>query len=445
MLARHRWLRACGFILLSLMAAQAAATNGYFNHGYGTKCKGMAGATTAMSLCSLSASNNPASMLNIGNRFDAGVAFFMPDRGFTANQIEGVPAEQNPIPAGTYDSDSNLFYVPHLGWNKMLSKDSAVGISIGANGGMNTDYDAAVFENFARNPQTGQLPPEASGFRATAPTGVDLQQLFVGFTWSQRIARQHAVGVTPILIYQRFEAKGLQPFKAVSAHPDQVTNNGHANSFGGGVRVGWLSEISKQFSFGVSYQTRIYSQPFEKYKGLFADGGDFDLPPIFNTGIAFKPTPNLALTFDYQRIFYSNVDALSNPHDLNLRDPQTPRLGSADGLGFGWKDMNVYKLGAQWLVNERWSLRLGYNYASQPIPNDQALLNILAPAVLTEHFTAGFTYGFTAKDELNFAVMHAPREKVYGTNPNTRTQTGTQTGNIEMSQTEFEVSWGRRF
>ncbi len=434
----------------SVWITPCTATNGYFNHGYGTKCKGMAGATTALSLCSLSASNNPASMLDIGNRSDIGVSFFVPERGFTADQISGVPAPMNPIPAGDYDSKNELFYVPHLGWNRRLGADTAIGISIGANGGMNTEYDAPVFINFSRNPQTGALPPAASGYLASSPTGVDLQQLFIGLTLSRRLTPQQDIGVTPILIYQRFKAEGLEPFKAVSKHPDDVTGNGYSHAFGGGLRIGWLARLHDRLSLGVSYQSRIYSQPFEDYRGLFADNGDFDLPPIVNAGIAVRPFPALTLSFDAQRIFYTKIPAVSNPNDLPLQAPGVAPLGDEDGLGFGWNDMTIYKFGTQWVVNDRIVLRAGYSMANQVVPNAQALFNILAPAVIRDHYTAGLTLRLSARDEINMAFLHAPRERVRGTNPNTVIPDGQggyipQTGHIEMSQTDLEISWGRRF
>ncbi len=451
MFGQFRWpFRSLCIVMLCVWSLQAQATNGYFNHGYGTKCKGMAGATTAVALCSLSASNNPASMLDIGNRSDVGLSFFSPDRGFTANQIPGVPAEMNPIPAGSFDSENNLFYIPHFGWNKRISPDRSIGISIGANGGMNTEYNTPVFANFARDRSTGQLPPEESGYRASAPTGIDLQQLFVGLTLTQRIANRHAIGITPILMYQRFQAKGLEPFKAVSAHPDDVTNNGQADSVGTGVRIGWLSHLTDTFSFGVSYQTRIFAQPFKSYRGLFADNGDFDLPPIVNAGIAAKPIPGVTLSFDAQYIFYSHIDAVNNPNNIPLNPQLGPLLGENDGPGFGWQDMTIYKFGTQWEINDRVSVRAGYSHANQVVPNEQALLNILAPAVVKDHYTAGFSLLVTPRDEFNFAFMFAPNVKVSGTNPNTVVPDGQggfieQTGHIEMSQMDFEISWGRRF
>ncbi|MGB5540775.1 MAG: long-chain fatty acid transporter, partial [Gammaproteobacteria bacterium] len=43
-------------------------------------------------------------------------------------------------------------------------------------------------------------------------------------------------------------------------------------------------------------------------------------------------------------------------------------------------------------------------------PEDQVLFNILAPAVIRKHATAGFTYRPDKRSEWSFAYMHALSE-----------------------------------
>ena len=63
-----------------LAAASAHATDGYFPHGYGMKAKGMGGASVAMTDNAFAGANNPATAAWAGNRIEAGVELFMPDR-----------------------------------------------------------------------------------------------------------------------------------------------------------------------------------------------------------------------------------------------------------------------------------------------------------------------------------------------------------------------------
>ena len=123
------------------------------------------------------------------------------------------------------------------------------------------------------------------------------------------------------------------------------------------------------------------------------------MPATATIGIAIKPNDRLALMFDWQEIWYSDVGAVGNPIQ-NLFMCPTAGFGGTDfegclggnrGGGFGWDDMTVYKFGASYRLDDTWTLRGGYSFTDQPIPKDQMTFNILAPAVMEDHFSVGFT------------------------------------------------------
>lgn len=405
------------------------ATNGYFANGFGTKSKGMAGLAVALPQDSMIAATNPAGMVHVGNRWDLGLGFFNPNRSYTANDDASPGAAS--IPVGTFESTNDLFLIPHFGINWMLDDSSSVGLSIGGNGGMNTEYETATFANFTP-------PGSPSQFVATEPTGVDLTQLFIGVSYSRKLSQQHSFGITPIVAVQRFKAQGLEPFRGASVAPDKVTNNGYDYSYGAGVRLGYLGEFTDWLTMGASVQSKLYMSKFDDYKGLFAEEGDFDIPPVYNLGFAAKINPKLTFGFEIQGILFEEVKSISNKNDF----PVTPgSLGGDDGLGFGWENMTIFKLGLQWDVRPDWTLRMGFSTANQVIPETQALFNILAPATVTEHLSFGLSKRFGEYNELNLAFTHAFNQKVSGTNPNT----GSQTGFLEMDQNDFEISLSRLF
>lgn len=410
------------------LAGSSLATNGYWTHGFGPKSKSMAGACVAMSFGAMCAASNPGSLAVVGNRFEMGMAVFSPDRGFKADDNAMSPPYAS-MPAGTYESANDLFFIPHVAYNQMLDEVSSIGFAFGGNGGMNTEYGSDVFRNF-NNPMGS----------ATSPAGVDMMQAFLGITYSRKLNEQHSIGITPIVAVQAFEAYGLEPFKALSVAPDKVTGNGHDYAYGGGIKFGWLWQVNSQLNIGASYQSRLWMTEFDDYKGLFAEGGDFDVPSNLDLGFAYKATPDVTLAFNYQRINYSEVAALGNAADMAFVEPK-PYLGCDDCLGFGWDDVNVYKFGVQWVLDPEWTVRAGYSYASDTFSGSQALFNIIAPAVVKEHFTFGFGKTLSPNSELNVAFSYMPENTVYGTNPNT----GPQTGSISMDQWEIEVGWATRF
>ena len=154
----------------------AFATNGYFGIGFGTANRGMAGAGTALAQDSLSAAQNPATMVFVGNRFDVGVDFFSPSpRGYEANNDapQSFPGCGNtpcfPPPSivpGRVESKNDWFVIPSFGYNHMLDSESSIGVSIGGNGGMNTKYEPSTgptFQFFAAPPNLAVRPGPVEG------------------------------------------------------------------------------------------------------------------------------------------------------------------------------------------------------------------------------------------------------------------------------------------
>ncbi len=192
---------------------------------------------------------------------------------------------------------------------------------------------------------------------------------------------------------------------------------------------------------------------FDKYKGLFADQGGFDIPENYNLGVAFKPSSQWTFAADYERINYSGVNSVGNPSNVPgcvPTFPIGPGVGSAclgasgSSIGFGWKDINVYKLGVEYRMNPQWLLRAGYNHSDNPIQARDVTFNILAPGVVQDHMTLGFTYTLADRSEITMAYMHAFEKSVSGpaTNPYFNVG-GTET--IKMYEDSLGIAWGKNF
>jgi len=422
------------------------ATNGYAPLGWGTQSKAMGGVATALPQDTLVTATNPAGMAFIGTRLDVGVSFFSPsDRGYEANADYSVDPETGNatgpfVTPGRYESDRDWFLIPSFGYNRELDERSSIGFAVYGNGGMNTTYrDRAVWENFA----------VSDSLSATTPTGINLEQLFFELPYSYKFGNgRQAVGIAPIFALQSFEAKGLEPFKATSLYPDKVTNNGEEWSYGFGLHLGWYGEINEKLALGLSYRSKTWMTDLDDYKGLFANGGEFDIPATLNFGVAYKVRPDVTLAFDYQHIFYDEIDAIANSNDKDLTPcfTESPKpsycLGGEDGLGFGWDSMDIFKLGVRYDYNEKLSFMGGVSYNTEFSEGRQALFNVLAPATIRWHFTLGATYNHSSTDAFNIALAYMPTEELDGTSPSI---TQTQTGSIFMEQQEIEVSWSHRF
>jgi len=262
--------------------------------------------------------------------------------------------------------------------------------------------------------------------------------LFVAPTVAFKANAHNAFGISLNIGYQRFSASGLENFANpnFSAAPGDVTDRAGGGSFGGGVRVGWLGTINEHVSVGATYQTRTWMQDFSKYRGLFAQHGGFDIPANFAGGVALKIHPKVTVLFDAERILYGQVNSIANP-DFPVQAP----LGASNGPGFGWHDITAEKAGFDLKLSPKLTLRAGYNHSGLPFNASQTFFNLLAPAVVQQHLTAGATLGFGGGKEINIAYQHAVARTVNGAN-SIPANFGGGEANLTMYQNSIGVGFG---
>jgi len=377
----------------------AVATEGYFALGYGTNQRALAGAGVAHGFEAMSATVNPALAAGVGHEFQMGVEFFSPRRGYTG-------------------TGTGCFLYQIFSYNRPLQNGAVFNISVYGNGGMNTDYGVGL--------------AGCGSVYCGGPAGVDLSQLYISATYAKEIGN-FSFGISPTLAAQRIKVDGLGAFAAISSDATRLTNMGYDGSFGLGLRAGLLWKASPTVSFGLSGQTKFNMSKFDQYAGLFENGGDFDIPASITAGVAWKVRPNTTLMLDFQRIFYSGVPAISNSGTAGA-------LGAPGGAGFGWDDVNVVKLAAEWKQNDQMTWRAGYAYASNPVGPEDVTLNIIAPGIVTHHFTVGGSYAFSDKNTLDFAATFVPNSTVSG--PEVTPLGVTPGSNIELSMKQFSLSLG---
>ena len=422
-----------------LLPVQSHATNGYFSHGTSVAEKGLAGAGVAYSQDTLSASNNPAGMVWQGGAWDIGAALFAPIRSYT---VTNPPSGLGPFPLapGSYESDNELFLIPQFGYNWALNEKSTIGISVYGNGGMNTEYPSSLY------PSGTSAPPCSPGTFYCGTTGVNFEQLFISTTYSRKFSDSASWGISGIVAYQRFSATGVNNFAGSSNDPANLSDNGTDTATGFGVRLGVQAEVAKGLTLGAAYQPKINMGEFDDYAGLFAEKGGFDIPSNWTLGLAWHVSDNNVFLFDIQQIDYTDVGSVSNSI-ANLSSmcmtgpPDAGCLGGSNGAGFGWQDMTIYKLGYEWASSDAWTWRVGYSLTDQPIPTTEMTFNVLAPGVIEQHFTFGFTRSYSNNSDFNVAVMYAPNVKVSGPNsfdPN-------QNIDLEMYQYELAFSYSKHF
>ncbi|MGA0026459.1 MAG: OmpP1/FadL family transporter [Steroidobacteraceae bacterium] len=325
-----------------LASTPALATDGYFAHGYGAASKGMGGASFAVGGHGFAGANNPATAVDTGDDLQFGLEWFSPKRKATRSGSAFLDAS---VESGRED-----FMVPEFSWNRKVGEDSAWGVTLYGNGGMNTTYDGGQLD-------CGFGPNTANLLCGGGRLGVDLAQLVIAPTFAHRIAPGHSIGISPLLGYQKFKAFGLQAFDnppgfpPFTGSPGNVTNRDYDESMGAGIRLGYHGQFGA-FGVGLTWASKMNMGKFKKYKGLFAEQGGFDIP--------------------------------------------------------------TWRVGAEWQATNTLKLRAGYNKSDNPITPADVTFNILAPGVVRDHYSLGLAWDATDSLTFQVAATHAKKETVTG-------------------------------
>jgi long-chain fatty acid transport protein len=387
---------AAALLLASAPWHLAQATQGTFPHGYGVKSEGMGGVVLALPQDAIVGASNPAGMVWVGNRVDAGVALLKVDNGveFAGETVSGI-------------EDNDLYIIPQLGLNHMLDEVSSVGLSIVGNG---------VGTAYGSDSNVGGLERPGS----------ELQQMVATLSYARKLNDQHSLGLGLLLIRQQLDIDGT----ASIGLPE-----GRDDAYGAGLRLGYLGHLSEHLSLGASYATRGYMSKMKRFEHLLAEGGDLDMPTNYGLGLSYQ-RGDWTLGADVQRILWSDVKSLGNPGVGRA----TGAPGTSDGPGFGWRDQTVYRLGAAYQATQDLTMRLGYNDANQLLDSRDGYLGLLAPAANHRHVTLGASYRLAGGNELSLAYARAFKEKVDadGQGPDA-------VSSPYMGQHWFSVSYGVAF
>ena len=386
----RRWLCLAAWATATGLGSSAQAASLY-QDGAGGRAKGMGGAGTAVADDPLSALfDNPAALCEVDQltaQLDVDGAVAQGSFHNRANQHTGlgtagaigefaasvpwgplrfavgvnpdIAAEDNwhyrDAPGG---ADGFTTYGVHDDQSEVLLLRSALGaswqvtrtLSVGANVGL------LYNENYLHTPYVFQSQPVLRGVKTLLDLRTD------GFGWNA----QTGVRWRPI------------PSLALSASYTSGTDlNTHGRATGNaGVQLANLGLGAARPAF--AYEAEV----------------DNSFPQRVSAGVSWQTTPHLTLSAQFDWINWSNsFDTLpvrltnGNNADLN------GLVGSRrldDNIPLRWDDQFVGRVGAEQRFGEHWSVRGGYAYANNPVPD--ATLTPLNAAITEHLLTAGAGY-----------------------------------------------------
>ena len=401
---RVRWaLGALGVGML--LATAAGATNGMYLVGYGAETVGRGGANLGISDRSLALNFNPAGISQLqGRHYTVNLSVLLPNLEFENMINSPVEGEEGffPLPAFAYVRGGK-----ETPWSW--------GIGFVAQGGM-----GAHFENVNTFFGTRDETFSEVRFGTLVPTV------------SYAITEDMSVGAALNVGYGDVAFRFFPETSFFNTADPNMSFFGLDMDPAGGLqtnlRVGWLWRFHPRASVGLVYQTETESNfedgdmtvnftghPFLQRKvGYSADVEGFTFAAQAGIGFGFQVTDRLTLAIDAKRYFWDDaIDVIT----VTATDPDVagaPPMIEVPFV-FNWDDQWVFALGGDYRANDRWTLRAGYNFGENPVPDET--LNPLFPATVEHHLTAGFGY-LMGNRVFDFAVERVFEADDTNGNPN---------------------------
>jgi long-chain fatty acid transport protein len=219
-----------------------------------------------------------------------------------------------------------------------------------------------VFSNFG----LGLEWPESFDGRFEALSS-SLQTFTINATVAWKIHRHVSIGAGFDLV--RATVQLSQKLNMIDAEGKLTLGGG---TWGAGANAGiathWLD--GDRLSIGFTYRSAV-SLGFEG-RADFVVPAEFEatlrdqairttivLPHVFTLGFAFKPVPKLQLTLDASYTTWSTIDAFRFDFEDDALDQELRR---------DWVNTFTFRLGGQWEVVEKLTIRAGFGFDQSPAP-----------------------------------------------------------------------------
>ncbi|MDD2673253.1 MAG: outer membrane protein transport protein [Flavobacterium sp.] len=371
-------------IILIFFITNFFAQSGHLMQGVGAVNMSMGGASTAQPIDISGALKwNPAAISAFeGSTISLNIGLFMANPELSST----VPTPNGPMSGKSTDVKSNSI-LPSLGFvygrkdSKHIFGAFAFGVS-----GFGVDFPESM-----TNPIN--MPQSMGGFGNLTSNYTMLQ---TGLSYAYKISKSLSIGVSP-----NFNIATLELKPNPTANPTMAgyptTNNALATGFGGQIGVFYQNE--EGFKLGASYKSKQQFSNFE-FENTYLDNSSsknsfkMNFPAVYSLGVGYSNS-KVDLAFDFRHVEYSKTEG--------FEDYGWSATGAVKG--FGWKDMQVLSLGAQYKGIKKLPLRVGYTYNTNPIKPELAFFSTSATAVIQNACQFGFGYEFSEKLTLN-AVYH---------------------------------------
>jgi len=406
---------------ISLLFASCVffAQSGHLMQGVGAVNMSMGGAATAQPLDINGAIHwNPASIAAFDGKIislSAGAFFSSPE--LSSSLPAGMMGAGSPAVSGTTKDELGTSIMPALAyvWSKPDSKHT-FGASVFGVSGFGVDFPeetnspmAGAGFNPNENSNPINYPQVARGFGHLKSSYMMMQ---ISLTYAYSLTDNISIGLQPNFNYEALE---LAPNP--TAAPDMMTGKGYpttdsASAMGYGAQFGIFYDSKKMLKLGMSYKTK---QHFGEYtfKNTYLDGTaapdnnfTMNFPSILSFGMGLSGK-KFDFAADVRFVNYSDTEGFAESGWQMNEDTTSMYFGYPTGAvnGFGWRDMTIFSTGLQYKITDKFPIRIGYTYNTNPVVDELAFYSTSAPAVITEAAQIGLGYAIGDKFQID-VVYH---------------------------------------
>lgn len=382
------------------VAPAARATNGMYLAGYGSEAAGRAGANLGVADRAIGLQANPAGIAQLqGQHVSLDLQLLSPRLHYGGD------------PAGNaMDGEHKLFAMPSLTYVRgNVDSPWNFGLAFLSQGGMGAHF-------------TGYRTP----FATTDETFSEVRFLTASPTVAYAVTPDLSFGAAgnfgysdvrfrffPQTSYYNDAGTPTNPADDIGFFGADLT--GRAKAFNLSGRAGLMWRALPQLQLGAIYQTKT-SGTYKKgtlrlnetalglgYVNYEATVEGFTWPEQFGVGAQIRPADRFMLALDARLYRWSPAMSRINVKGVNP-DVTTPITAPVMPFVFDWKNQWVYIAGMEYRATPALTLRGGFNFGADPVPN--STLNPLFPAITEKHATLGFSYTWLA-NTFNLAVERA--------------------------------------
>ena len=141
---------------------------------------------------------------------------------------------------------------------------------------------------------------------------------------------------------------------------------------------------------------------------------EFGLPQSLSTGLFYAASKKIRLALDAEWINWKNAFDKMDIRLTNGTNPNISRMIGVDGnlamaFPLNWKNTIVIRTGGEFDATKRITLRAGYVYGSNPVP--ESTIFPVFPAIVKHHVTLGTALKLSHLLSINLAYEYAFRNK----------------------------------